>query len=377
LLDLAPRHAPAPTFAPGLASALNDDHIQRVRKLVVDRPPIPRPPRASPSFACPACDFVLHDGVDYTQCPICALPVDWVDLTKPLWCCATCDALVNEQRSIWPYCSRCNAAMDRVHCLEQPPASNRPEASTLMTIGGLAWSVLSLAQLVVAALDPIGFVFVAPILLLVLLGALAAVVVTALGSSELLAISRARTTRVIHGLEHACIHVLLERGHTSLAGQTTDGMFTVELANDGRATECEVATAALDAIHRVHRGEHALAYSQRCGTSSFVALSLAALAILAGATVGIVAGASHPSIALGCAIAMILAWLAARPLGLLAQRWWTVSTAFNAARVERIVHSVTADGRRARFVVMLDVDQRTSSGISNALSIEGGNTRSM
>jgi hypothetical protein len=37
---------------------------------------------------------VLWDEVAYPQCPVCDLPVDWVDLALPVWCCAGCDAML-------------------------------------------------------------------------------------------------------------------------------------------------------------------------------------------------------------------------------------------------------------------------------------------
>src|SRR5262245_8070830 len=112
------------------------------------------------TFACPRCDVVLHDGVDYTWCPVCSLPVDWIDLSKPLWCCDQCDAFVNEACDNWPECAACDRAMTRVQALESPRQSSRASRR-----GAIAVLVpIALLQIAVLASDPIGLVVAAPLL---------------------------------------------------------------------------------------------------------------------------------------------------------------------------------------------------------------------
>ena len=63
----------------------------------------------------------------------------------------------------------------------------------------------------------------------VLISTIAAMVA---GSTELRAIATYHTTRVIHGLEHATLTVLEERGVHVRGGQTSHGMFALELDHD-------------------------------------------------------------------------------------------------------------------------------------------------
>ena len=72
----------------------------RRARVVFDRVPIERPSEQSPTtYACPGCDVVLWDHVAYSYCPMCNLPVDWVDLTQPVWGCPGCDAMQNRAAS--------------------------------------------------------------------------------------------------------------------------------------------------------------------------------------------------------------------------------------------------------------------------------------
>jgi len=50
--------------------------------------------------------MILGDGIAYTFCPACDAPVDWVDLRVPVWCCATCDAMINKVLEVAPSCER-------------------------------------------------------------------------------------------------------------------------------------------------------------------------------------------------------------------------------------------------------------------------------
>ena len=308
---------------------------------------------------CPRCDHVLFDGVDYMACPRCGAWVDWIDLEQPLWCCAGCDAFVNEARDEWPRCARCDRLMDRVHAREEPPAEGRRGAgSLLLGLGALAFTVLCAVQLIVVASDPVGFAFAAPIVLLLLVGAVAVVVGAVAIIPELVALARDRTTRVIHGFEHACATILEAAGHVVRRGVTSRGRFVVELANNGRVLVGAIKRATDEAILRIVRGERSLAYHRRCGTSMLVALLLVSLAIVGIAITGIACGWNrHATILIGSAAAAVAA-IAARPLGLLVQRVLTVSTRFSTAQVVDILPSLSADGEHAKFLVSLRVDGR-------------------
>jgi hypothetical protein len=312
------------------------------------------------SFACPSCDVVLHDGVDYTWCPMCLHPVDWVDLDKPLWCCETCDAIVNALRADWPHCVECDRVMTRVHAFESPPAvvADGPGRAPAIgsAIGSAVITAAVIAQLVVLALDPLGLVFIAPLLLFAVLAA-CAFLLTLLGSlGELSALARDQRTRVIHGLEHACLKTLERDGLCPRGGQTYDGFFEIAVRNDGRASIAAVRQATYEAMTRIAHGESSLAFDPRCGTSRLVALALTSAVILAGAIIALVAGAPPGLLAATTILTALLAWLASRPLGLLAQRAITVSTRFAAAAVHRIVRVVSASGDTATFLVFLRID---------------------
>src|SRR6185295_10696256 len=110
-----------------------------------------------------------------------------------------------------------------------------------------------------------------------------------LSSRELAALASDRSARIIHGIEHATANVLEERGLPVLGGQTTHGMFTIDIAHDGKhyeGLETTVGEAATDAISRLRFGERHLAYDRRCGTSRMVGWALLAFAIVAAGIAG-------------------------------------------------------------------------------------------
>lgn len=326
--------------------------------------PVGRPRGAPWSYACPQCDVIFYDGVDYTWCPVCSRPVDWVDLAKPLWCCDRCDAFVNEVRADWPTCDACACAMTRIHALESPPPPLSPSNSggTLTTIGASAMVAVSVAQLVVLALDPLGFVVVAPLLVLAAIGASGFLIALFGSLGELRALVRDRRTRVIHGLEHACLKLLERHGCEARGGQTHDGFFEIEVVNDGRAAVHTVRQATYEAMTRLAHGEASLALDPRCGTSLMVGVALVSALIVGAAVIGFVAGAPPGILAASTAVIALLTWWASRPLGLLAQRTLTVSTCFASAAVQRIVRVVHASGRTATFLVHVHVQMPAMHG---------------
>jgi hypothetical protein len=325
--------------------------------LVVKRDSVVRPQGAPMSYACPACDVILYDGIDYLWCPVCSLPVDWVDLSKPFWCCETCDAFVNEEREHWPACNACACPMSRVQALESPPPPPSPSIAVerAAAIGVSVMMVLQLVELAALALDPLGFVIVAPLLLLFVFGAVAFSVAALASVRELVALIRDQRTRSIHGLEHACLNLLERRGCKPVGGQTHDGFFEIEILNDGRASVEAVLNAASEAMTRVTGGESSLAFDPRCGTSLLVGLAVVSVLIITATIAGFVKGIPPGALAASTAIAALLAWWGSRPLGLLAQRTLTVSTKFAAAQVQRIVRVINASGSTATFLVYVHI----------------------
>jgi hypothetical protein len=331
---------------------------QRRRRITIQRSSVTRPSGAPRSFACPGCDFVLWEEIDYTWCPKCGLDVDWIDPRLPVWCCATCDELVNEDRDAWPRCTRCETVMSRVHAVEEPIPDRNRGPGLAIAFGQTVYLLALVAQVIVLALDPIGRAFLAPLIALGVLGAGLMIVAVASGLGELGAVVRDRRTRVIHGLEHACLELLRRDGHRIHGGQTTTGMFEIEIENAGRASLHAVTEATRTAIQRIDAGDHALAYSRQCGTSLLVALLLLSVVVIGGAVIALVAGVRTDVVIAGTAAMGLVAWLASRPLGLLAQRTLTVSTRFKYAVVREVTRVISADGRRARFVVRLAVGAR-------------------
>ncbi len=125
--------------------------------MVLRRPPVDRPTEQAPAtFVCPACDVVLWDGVLYVTCPVCGLPVDWVDLSVPVFCCPTCDRMVNSVVAETPDCGPCHRPMVRIHALEAPapaPVARAPRRRS----GGWDWLIesLILALLLLGLLGPL------------------------------------------------------------------------------------------------------------------------------------------------------------------------------------------------------------------------------
>jgi len=343
--------------------------------LVLERAPIERPSDRSPvTFVCPACDVVLWDGVAYATCPVCDLPVDWVDVTIPIWCCPTCDLMVNEHREEWPRCTPCDTALVRIHALERPPVETAPPVksdSRLRAVidtllGGIAVTVVLtalVAPLLSMALDPrlryLALGLAAPVLLLPFM--MAGIFFWALGSTfgELRDLARNKKTRVIHGLEHAAAKILEEQKTTVHGGLTHDGYFEiyVDKARSEAHQAAAVRRAANAAIRRVRAGERHLAFHRNCGTSMLVTAILVALIATASTLVGLFMTVSPRALlALGASYVVLLL-LGARPLGLLAQRLLTVSTTFRSARILRIVRSHIARGEVERYDVYLFVRQ--------------------
>src|SRR5262245_18206697 len=142
------------------------------------------------------------------------------------------------------------------------PVKRVPLPSVGVVIRRLLAAFLIL-QAMFALLTPEAFPYLATWLLVAPLAGLPWVAVVVIVSPDLRALARNRRTRLLHGLEHATINLMLERGFPVRSGCTHDGEFTIEIEHDGRSWDrlLEIRDLARDAIIRIVRGERDLAYS--------------------------------------------------------------------------------------------------------------------
>jgi hypothetical protein len=177
---------------------------------------------------------------------------------------------------------------------------------------------------------------------------------------ELRELARDRKTRVIHGLEHATANLLQVAGRTVHGGLTHAGFFELHVTNEGKAEEQAktVRRAVQSAIRRVRHGDERLAYHPQCGTSFLVMAVILSLMALASGVIGFFMRVAPGTLLAIAGIYAAIIFFAARPLGLLAQRFLTVSTAFRSARILRMVRTLTHEGSRACFDVYLHVRDR-------------------
>jgi len=315
-----------------------------------------RPAGRRYTFACRACRITLHDRVEYAWCPRCGAEVDWIDGRFRVLTCAPCDLLVNK-RVTDDACPNCAAPLTLISGPlgpEQPAGERQPLMAMTRRVGLAALVV----QAIFAVLDPEAFPYLGPLLVFVQLGAFAIVSGLIATSREIRALAGEHATRVIHGFEHAAMNVLEERGIAMLGGQTMDGMFTITFEHDGTSyehLETTVRDATTDAISRIRFGEHTLAYDRRCGTSYLVGVALLALAIVGAGVAATIAGVPSGLTFAVTVGAGFLARALARPAGLAAQRWLTVSHDFAAAVVTRVDKRVSSDGNTLTAIVMIDV----------------------
>ena len=187
-------------------------------------------------------------------------------------------------------------------------------------------------------------------------------------SGWILTIIRDRRTRIAHGLEHATIAVLQKAGVSVVHGFTHErDRFVVALAAGQELRLLAVHEAAADSIRRIRDGERSLAYHPDCGTTAVVVAVTFWLVYVSSLLFSFVIGGS---VALFFAVSLIvfrlgIAW--AIPLGLLAQRLFTVSTDFTSASVVDS-REVARIGRFRRpkdetwFEVIVDIRLRASDG---------------
>lgn len=134
-------------------------------------------------------------------------------------------------------------------------------------------------------------------------------------------------------------------------------MFDLALPNDGRSWDRAplIRATAADAIRRVSAGERALVYTDRCGTSDVVGILVTCLAVSGAGAVAFAYGIPHGYAFAGIVATLVLARLASRGLGLLAQRLLTVSARASTATVGTIEPAVSPDGNFIYYVVHISV----------------------
>ena len=136
-----------------------------------------------------------------------------------------------------------------------------------------------------------------------------------------------------HGLEHATMHVLMQRDpYQSLVGRSDWGGYSIY----GQVETQAVEWAAREALARLQAGEGQLAVHPRCGTL------LATTGILCGMAAFFALGVGRsrsrfrwiylPEVLLAATAAAI----AAQPLGLLLQQYVTTSSDVNHLHIVRV-----------------------------------------
>jgi len=212
-------------------------------------------------------------------------------------------------------------------------------------------------QAVFALLAPDAFPYLRTWLIAAQVCSVAIVLFAIALAPDVRALARDKRTRILHGLEHATINLLLARSFPVFAGCTYDGEFEIRLEHDGRSWDrlIEIRDAAREAIVRVASGEAALAYSDKCGTSWLVGYALLALAIVASGFAALVLGAPA-GVTFAATVALgFVARALKRPIGLFAQRHLTVSTDLLAGTVKEIERKVTSDGNTMIVTIAIDV----------------------
>ena len=132
-----------------------------------------------------------------------------------------------------------------------------------------------------------------------------------------MAIPLVNAVRKNHGLEHATVSLLLERGTAApLGGYSIPGGFVIW----AKASPDTVASAAHDALQLLHEGHSDLAVSAYCGTNVVVSALLGGMtAYLAGRGGGLI------PIVRGAVLGLLVAKTLGPPIGKFIQRTVTVS----------------------------------------------------
>ena len=138
-----------------------------------------------------------------------------------------------------------------------------------------------------------------------------------------------RRVRRNHGLEHATVAVLLERGmRPPLGGYSTAGGFLIF----GRASTEFVTHAVREALDKLREGQRELAVSRYCGTT------LVTGALLAGFLSAVIMGRGRKRLQRipVAALAVLCATLVSRPLGDALQRRYTTLADMDGLKIAEV-----------------------------------------
>lgn len=151
-----------------------------------------------------------------------------------------------------------------------------------------------------------------------------------------------RRTRQHHAIEHATIHLLtVQYPQLHFSGHSDPLGFTIL----GNVAEVDVRTAVGNALLRLQAGEAELANHPNCGTNLAVSATLATIA----AAIGLAGNRSFADRFARALPLVILAMLAAKPLGTRAQRYTTLADVSDRWVVEIV--SLIVFNRRAYRVI--------------------------
>jgi hypothetical protein len=137
-----------------------------------------------------------------------------------------------------------------------------------------------------------------------------------------------------------------------------------------------VRDAATKSIDRILSGERSLAYQPGCGTSEVVSAVTLWIAYVSSMILTLVAGGAV-ALFFATSVLVFRLWLAFEtPLGLVAQRLWTVSTAFSSATVLDVREATQLRGHvrpddETWFEIIVDIHAQKSAG-DRAMLVEPG-----
>ncbi len=192
--------------------------------------------------------------------------------------------------------------------------------------------VLLLLLLILALAAP-GAVLMVGLAVLLLLPAylvVSSVFTVVLAPQQILAVASEGRTRRTHACEHATVNVLEEwYGPLPQVGGVAarDGFYIwgAQQIHPG-----VLVRAAQQGLRRMQAGEAGLALHPRCGTSLVVAQFVFALSFLLGLFV------TGYFTLTGILVALLASWAFGRPLGLLAQRYFTTSADVARLRIAEV-----------------------------------------
>ena len=284
------------------------------------------------------------------------MAVDWVNATDDVWTCKACDVLVcGAPPSLM--CG-CGATLTLLTPLLETEEAEGVFAKT-------RW-ILPITYIVLLLIDPWHAAWIRPVLFILQLAGLAGIVYTIRNSVGIRALIRDRRTRGVHGLEHATATLLEQRGIVVGSGCSFVDSFVLVIDHGGRLHDriSEVKATVIEAIARIRQGEHALAYHPRCGTSRLVATLLLSTTVVMVWLTALIFRLPLAYVASGTLVMLVAAYRLMTPLGLLAQRAFTVSVDLASAHVKGVhatmrgLSDMMLGQRQVELIVMVDVVPR-------------------